>query len=130
MKWILSIIGFFGLLSIANYLDEKWKKFLNKFSKKEEIENNAIEQVIEKPEKQKETLKPKQTKTENKPTVNIFKNHKIVQKQIYNEEKVSYKSLHKNIIPYLNFKGVYKFYHFTDVKNLKSIIKHGGLYSY
>jgi hypothetical protein len=131
MEWILSIIGFFVLMSIADYLDKKWKKFLNKFSKKEKIEDDDIKQVIKKLEKQKETLKPKQTKTENKPKVNIFENNnKIIQKKIYNKEKVSYKLLHKNIIPYLNFKGIYKFYHFTDVKNLKSIIQHGGLYSW
>jgi len=39
MEWILSIIGFFVLMSIADYLDKKWKKFLNKFSKKEKIED-------------------------------------------------------------------------------------------
>ena len=87
--------------------------------------------IIQTPKKQKDTLKQEKTKTEDKPVASIFKtNNKIIQKKVYNEEKVFYKSLHKNIIPYLNFKGVYKFYHFTDVKNLKSIIQYGGLYSW
>ena len=42
----------------------------------------------------------------------------------------SYKYLYKNIIPYLKSKNIHKFYHFTDERNLKSIIMHGGLYSW
>jgi len=130
MEWIIFfiVIIFFSIFDNSKK-PKKYKKDLE--PKKEENKNDSIEQIIQKLEKQKDTLRPKQTKTEDKPTVNIFENNnKIVQKQIYNEEKISYKSLHKNIIPYLNFKGVYKFYHFTDVKNLQSIIQHGGLYSW
>ena len=130
MEWIIFfiVIIFFSIFDNSKK-PTKYKKNLE--PKKEENKNDSIEQVIQKLEKQKDTLKPQQTKTEDKPTVNIFENkNQTVQKQIYNEEKVFYKSLYKNIIPYLNFKGIYKFYHFTDVKNLKSIIQHGGLYSW
>jgi len=50
----------------------------------------------------------------------------------YNKQQsnIAYKQLHKNIIPYLNFRGIYKFYHFTDIENLESIIRYGGLYSW
>lgn len=136
MEWILYIVGFFVLMSIADYLDKKWKNFLNKpskklKSKKDKIEDDNVEQIIGNLKKQNNSLKPKKTKDEFRQTTDIVKNNnKIVQKQIYYEEKLLYKSLYKNILPYLNFKGIYKFYHFTDIKNLKSIIEHGGLYSW
>ncbi len=40
------------------------------------------------------------------------------------------KPLWKSIIPFLNSRDIYKFYHFTDKKNLQSIIDIGGLYSW
>lgn len=40
------------------------------------------------------------------------------------------KPLWKNIHPFLNHVGVENFYHFTDRRNLRSIIDNGGLYSW
>jgi len=59
------------------------------------------------------------------------KTEKIVVNKNYNRDrKLPYKLFYKSIPPYLNFKSIHKFYHFTDVKNLKSIIQQGGLYSW
>lgn len=37
---------------------------------------------------------------------------------------------YRNIIPYLDFKNIECFYHFTERRNLKSILKSGGLMSF
>ena len=41
-----------------------------------------------------------------------------------------YKAFHKNIPAYLQSKGITSLYHFTDKRNLQSIIEHKGLYSW
>lgn len=38
--------------------------------------------------------------------------------------------MHRSIPIFLNSKEINKFYHFTDIKNLDSIIENGGLYSW
>ena len=50
--------------------------------------------------------------------------------QIIIEPGISYKQLYKSIPIYLESKGIQRFYHFTDIKNLESIINNGGLYSW
>lgn len=40
------------------------------------------------------------------------------------------KSFWKNIYPFLDSNGINKFYHFTDKRNLRTIIDNGGLYSW
>lgn len=43
---------------------------------------------------------------------------------------ILYKQQYRNIPMYLKSKGINNFYHFTDVRNLESIIDNGGLYSW
>ncbi len=50
--------------------------------------------------------------------------------QLIIEPSVSYKKLYKSIPIYLESKGIQQFYHFTDIRNLESIIQNGGLYSW
>lgn len=119
MEWVA-----FFIIVLFFYLFENSKK-LNNFkknlkSKKQNIKNDSVEQISEQFEKQKDEIELIIDTTDNKD----------IKEQVYYEDNISYKLLHKNIIPYLNFRGIYKFYHFTDVKNLKSIIKYGGLYSW
>ena len=49
-------------------------------------------------------------------------NHKKIQK--------TFKPMYKNINPFLDHVKVNKFYHFTDKRNLQSIIDNGGLYTW
>ena len=56
---------------------------------------------------------------------------KLQQKQnIIIDQNILYKQSYKNIPPYLESKGIHRFYHFTDIKNIDSIIENGGLYSW
>ncbi len=50
--------------------------------------------------------------------------------QVTIESNIAYKQLYKSIPLYLQSKDIQRFYHFTDIKNLESIIENGGLYSW
>lgn len=50
--------------------------------------------------------------------------------QLTVEPGILYKKLYKSIPIYLESKAIKKFYHFTDIRNLESIIENGGLYSW
>ncbi len=51
-----------------------------------------------------------------------------VKKEVFLE--IAKKNEYKNIIPYLDFRNIECFYHFTERKNLRSILQSGGLMSF
>ena len=50
--------------------------------------------------------------------------------KIIYDSNILYKPLYKNIPMFLDSKGINSFYHFTDIRNLESIIENRGLYSW
>jgi len=114
MEWII----FFIFVFISYLIDNKKikKDYQSKIEKKPHAPNKSrTNQVLIKPEKRLE--RP-------------VKSQVINDKKVLSKLQYQYKDLYKNIPIYLHSKGIYKFYHFTDIRNLNSIVENGGLYSW
>ncbi len=103
--------------------DEGEKVFPEKIESDEDIFErfmDSLEQLKEENTAKEKLLEENQEKTKTS-------NDKL---EVSLTPDISYKKLYKNIPIYLEAKGIQQFYHFTDIGNLKSIIKNGGLYSW
>lgn len=101
---------------------------INSRKSNEDIETEVLETLSD-----KETLKNKNyfpNEIEKIDTVEVSIPKIQDKSKIILDFNISYKQLYKNIPIYLKSKGIDRFYHFTDVRNLESIIESGGLYSW
>ena len=80
----------------------------------------------------KDNYKTKKTNTQNERVIterNISPDKTTVNEQyVYTDKKL--KTFWKSMNPFFDFVNVDKFYHFTDARNLKSIVESKGLYSW
>jgi len=69
-------------------------------------------------------------KSNKKTIISSFNQVNITKKYNKPALPLNLKESWENILPFFNDNGVQKFYHFTDRRNLQSIIDNGGLYSW
>ena len=119
--YFFEFIGIFGIIIFILY---KFKKN-NNISIKSSIEEESLSSS------QKLNYQEYKTIDQLSPTLEVIDN--TTRDNFFNLEEqynVKYKEFYKNIPIFLASNNIDKFYHFTDEKNLESIIENGGLYSW
>lgn len=123
------IIAFLIIIFTSEKVEDEFKKKKNK-EKDLKSQDDVVSQWT-KSYDQEAKKKPDNNQNKNVPpqaTNKISDDILHIKKEI--NPDIAKKIEYKNIIPYLDFRNIECFYHFTERRNLKSILQSGGLMSF